>query len=429
MSKSELSRAELMQRLVDKRLTQREAASILDLSIRQLKRLLRGYRKDGPSSLISKKRGKASNHQLPAKLKDKALTLILSRYSDFGPTLAHEKLLELHDLHLSVESVRRLMIGAGLWVPKPARRPGIHPLRPRRSALGELVQVDGSPHDWFEGRAARCTLLVFIDDATGQLMQLHFAESETTLAYFEAVEHYILSHGKPRAFYSDKFSVFRPVRKEILKGEAITQFGRAMKELDIEIICANTPQAKGRVERVNQTLQDRLVKELRLQQISSMQEANQYAAEFIRAFNKKFAVEAKSRANAHRKLSASERLERILVMKESRSLSKNLQLSYKGVIYQIETKRPTYTMRRATVRVRENSQGEINIEYKGKELAYKVYDRQPRQAEVKDAKQIQAAREYKPANKGRKPYVPPADHAWRKFRLSGTPQSKPVEQR
>jgi len=427
MSNRELTRADIMQRLVDKRLKQREAASLLDLSLRQLKRLLRAYRKDGPCSLISKKRGKASNHQLPAKLKDQALFLIQSRYSDFGPTLAHEKLLELHDLHLSVESVRQLMIGAGLWVAKRARRPGIHHLRPRRSALGELVQLDGSPHDWFEGRAPRCTLLVFIDDATGRLMQLHFAESETTFAYFDAVRQYLLHHGKPQAFYSDKFSVFRPVRKEILKGEAITQFGRAMKELDIEIICANTPQAKGRVERVNQTLQDRLVKELRLQQINSIQEANRYVPEFIRGFNKKFGVEPKSRINAHRKLSATERLEQILVMKENRSLSKNLQLSYKGVIYQIETKRPTYTMRRATVIVRENSQGEIRIEYKGKQLDYKVYHRQPKQAEVKDAKQVQAAREYKIGNKGRKQYIPPADHRWRKFRLAGSPQTKPVE--
>ena len=305
MSTRELTRAEVLQRLLDKRLKQREAASMLGISIRHLKRLLRAFRFDGAASLVSKKRGRPGNHRLPAKTKLRALNLIHSRYSDFGPTLACEKLLDLHSLKLSVETVRQLMIEAQLWKPRLARAPRIHQSRQRRSSLGELIQLDGSPHDWFEGRAPRCTLLVFIDDATGRLMHLQFVDSETTATYFEAVSEYLRLHGKPVAFYPDKFSVFRPTRREVLSGQGITQFGRAMSELDIDIICANTPQAKERVERVNQTLQDRLVKELRLRSISSQAEGNEYLPEFIKAFNEKFSVLPRSERDAHRPLQTS----------------------------------------------------------------------------------------------------------------------------
>jgi hypothetical protein len=381
----------------------------------------------GAEGLISKKRGKPSNHQLPVNTKRRALKLIRSRYSDFGPTLACEKLLELHDLRLSVETVRRLMIEGGLWKPRRARAARIHQSRQRRSSLGELCQVDGSPHDWFEGRAERCTLLVFIDDATGRLMHMRFVRSETTLSYFEAVGEYLRLHGKPLAFYPDKLSVFRPARSEALKGEGVTQFARAMEELAIEIICANTPQAKGRVERANQTLQDRLVKELRLRGISSQQQANEYLPEFIRGFNEKFGVEPRSSQDAHRPLQAGEELERILVVKESRVLSKNLEMSYKRVVYQIVSKVPSYRLRHQRVWVYENVRGEIEIEYKGKKLAYRIHRSQPRQGEEADSKQIQARKEYKGVKGPHKKYVPAADHAWRRFRLAGSLPPKPVE--
>jgi hypothetical protein len=290
------------------------------------------------------------------------------------------------------------------------------------------VQIDGSPHDWFEGRADRCTLLVFIDDATGRLMHLQFAHTETTFAYFDSTSQYLGLHGRPKAFYSDKFSVFRPTRREILKGEAITQFARAMKELDIEVICANTPQAKGRVERVNQTLQDRLVKELRLRGISNIEQANDYLPQFIESFNEKFAVVPASEADAHRPLLATQELKQILAVKEARVLSKNLEISYDRVIYQIVTKRPTYTMRRATVEVCEDSRGEITILYKGRKLDYRIHHKQTRQSEVKDSKQI-AAERFKPSKERGKGYVPSADHPWRKSLLVESLPPKPLQQR
>jgi transposase len=426
MSNRELTRAEVFQRLKDKRLKQSQAASMLGIGVRHIKRLLRAYREAGAVALISKRRGKPGNHRLPQETIDQALDLIRTRYADFGPTLAHEKLTQVHKLELSVEAVRKLMIGAGLWQPRRPRAPRIHQSRQRRSCLGELCQIDGSPHDWFEGRAPRCTLLVFIDDATGRLMQLRFVKSETTFTYFEAAGEYLRRHGKPRAFYSDKYSVFRPTKAEALTGEGITQFGRAMKELDIEIICANTPQAKGRVERVNQTLQDRLVKEMRLREVSSLEQANAYADEFIRAFNEKFAVEAKSGSDAHRPLVAGEKLEHILRVRQSRVLSKNLQLSYEGVIYQIVSKRPSYAMRYQRVWVYEDAEAEVEIEYKGRRLDYKVHREQPRQSRVADSKQVQEEKRFKPIKRKR---VPPADNRWRNFRLPGSRPPKTVGKR
>jgi hypothetical protein len=428
MSKKELTRAELMQRPLDKRLNQAEAARLLNVSVRHVKRLLRSYRKSGSAGLVSKRRGKPGNHHLPDKIKDQALKLILATYPDFGPTLAHEKLVEVHNLKLSVESVRKLMISAQLWKPKPARAARIHQMRERRSCLGELCQIDGSPHDWFEGRAPRCSLLVFIDDATGRLLLLRFVNSESTFSYFDAVDLYLRQHGKPKAFYSDKFSVFRAVQSQALKGDAITQFGRAMQDLDIEIICANTPQAKGRVERVNQTLQDRLVKEMRLRAISSIEEANLFLPEFIQDFNARFAVVAKSKTDAHRPLVKGEKLGKILRVKESWVLSKNLQLSYDRVIYQIQSKRPRYALRYQRVWVCHNSRGEVEIEYKGKALDYKVYHKQQRQAEVADSKQVEAsASSHKPLKKMVNRYVPRAGQKWGNFRLRGSRPPKPVE--
>ena len=173
------------------------------------------------------------------------LTLLTTRYAGFGPTLAHEKLAQVHDLHLSLESLRQIMIQEGLWNARRARKPVVHQMRERRAMRGELVQIDGSPHAWLETRGPPLTLLVFIDDATGCVQYLRFVKAEDTWSYFEAVGSYIQQHGKPRAFYSDKLSVFKVNAKEALQGEGITQFGRAMRELDIQLICANSPQAKG----------------------------------------------------------------------------------------------------------------------------------------------------------------------------------------
>lgn len=430
MSQQERSRAQVLRDLDEGRIKRKRAAQQLNLSVRQIIRLLKVYRRCGDEGLISKKRGRPSHHQLDPHTKQRALELLQTRYADFGPTFAHEKLTEVHHLALGRETVRGLMIQAGLWHPRRARKPVVHPLRERRARLGELIQIDGSPYAWFEDRAPACSLLVFIDDATGRLLELHFTEAESTFSYFEAAEDYFHHHGKPLAFYSDKLGVFRINQSNALTGSGLTQFGRAMEQLGIQIICANTPQAKGRVERVNQTLQDRLVKEMRLRGIASMAAGNAYLPEFIADFDARFGVAPRHPEDAHRPLLPHEDLTRILTIQDSRVLSKNLTVQYQNAIYQIRTKRPEYTLRHARVIVCENRQHEITIEYKGKPLDYTVYRPAPHQAQVVSSKQLTMKLDAltvptKPPKK-RKPYTPPPDHPWRRFHIRpGTAQPNP----
>ncbi len=415
MSQKELTRLEVIQRTEKKTLKQKEAAKMLGISERHVKRLLRAYRQSGAEGLISKRRGKPSNNRLNAEVKKESIDLIYSQYHDFGPTLAHEKLTEKHALKLSVETVRKLMITEGLWKPKKAKKLVVHQMRERRACLGELVQLDGSPHKWFEDRGEACNLLAFIDDATGRLMELYFTPGETTFSYFAATQRYLPRYGKPVAFYSDKNSIFKVNIPNALTGSGMTQFGRAMKELDIEIICANTPQAKGRVERVIEVLQDRLVKEMRLRGISNIEVANEYTLEYITEYNARFAVQPRSSHDAHRPLLPSADLALIFTKQEQRILSKNLTLQYEKVIYQIQTSRPSYAMRKAPVTVCEDAQGKVTILYKGRSLDYTIYLKQQRQAEVVSSKAID--------DKLKKPHKPAKDHPWRRYghRISGKP--------
>ena len=388
MSRKELSRMEVMERLDSKRMKQNEAAQVLRLTTRQVRRLQRLYRAQGVAGLVSRRRGRVSNHRLGADLRAQIVGLVAERYADFGPTLACEKLAEEHGLHLSVESLRQLMMAAGIWKARRARQPVVHQMRERRAARGELVQIDGSPHDWFEGRGPRCTLLVFIDDATGEILYLRFVSVEDTWNYFGAVHDYLLQHGKPRAFYSDKHGVFRVNAKDVQNGEAITQFGRALEELDIQLLCAHSPQAKGRVERMNQTLQDRLIKQMRLQGIGTMAKANAMLPAFIARLNGKFAVPARNPQDAHRPLGKDEQPEAILTLQSKRVLSKNLTLQYHNTIYQIQTRRPTYALRQAQVLVSEKRTGEVTISYKGKPLQYEIHTLQSTQSQIVDSKAI-----------------------------------------
>jgi transposase len=418
MSQRELTRLEVIQRVKRKTLRQRQAAELLSLSVRQVKRLCKAHQESGAAGLLSKRRGQPSNNRLPEKTINKAQQLLRSRYADFGPTLATEKL-AIEGVSLSVETVRQLLMGAGLWKAKAVRRPVIHQLRERRARLGELVQIDGSPHDWFEGRASKCTLLVFVDDATSRLMYLQFVAAETTFNYFAAVRSYLTEFGKPLAFYSDKFGVFRVNIPNALSGTGLTQFGRALKELNIQLICAHSPQAKGRVERANQTLQDRLTKELRLRGLSTFAAANAYLPEFIAAYNERFAVAPRSPESAHRALAKGEDLERVLTLCERRTLSKNLTLSYNNVIYQITTKRSAYTMRQAQVEVREKHTGEITIEYKQRPLVYTIYRKhEQQQGKVVEAKLLQPAAACAAARPKQKRKAVPLSHPWRQFDFS-----------
>ena len=422
MSKQEITRLEVMHRLKEMRLTQKEAAQILGISLRQIKRVYQAYKTKGAQGLVSKRRGKPSNNRLDPETVQQVTDMIYERYRDFGPTLAHEKLTEVHGLRISRESVRRIMTEEGVWKPKKAHKPTVHQMRERRACFGELVQIDGSEHAWYEGRGPKCTLLVLIDDATGQLLELWFVPLESFFGYCEAVRHYIERYGKPVAFYSDKHGIFRVNQPRPLGlSSGITQFGRAMQELDIQILCANTPQAKGRIERANQTLQDRLVKELRLRGISDMQAGNAYLPEFRKDFNRRFAVIPRSHHEAHRPLLLNDNLDRILTHQETRTLSKNLTMQYNHVIYQIQTERPGYALRNAQVTVCENAKGEVEILYKDHPLSYTIYHKPERQAEEVCSKTLD--------HKLITPARPATDHPWRTYgrHIDGRPMQETTQ--
>jgi transposase len=378
MSTKELNRIQIIERVVSNGLNQTQAAETLGVSPRQMRRLIASYKDSGALALTSKKRGKPSNHRLSDEIKQKALELIKANYYDFGPTLANEKLLELHGIHLSIETVRKLMADAGFW-------------KTRIECYGELVQIDGSEHHWFEKRGPKCTLLVYIDDATSRLMELQFVPEESTFSYFESTKRYLQNHGKPVAFYSDKLSVFRVNAKDAAGGDRITQFGRALKDLNIDIICANTPQAKGKVERANKTLQDRLIKEMRLRNISTIEQANCFMKEFIEIHNNRFGKIPVNPRNAHRELLPHEKLEETFCWQEDRTLSHNLTFQYNKILYLIEDTPTNRKIARKRITVYDYPDGSIEVRYEGRPLPYSIlHDRLQRvdQGEVVENKRL-----------------------------------------
>lgn len=415
MTINELSRLEVIIKVIEKRLKQSEAADILNVGIRQIKRLVKKYRFEGATGLISRKKGRSGNHRLPIGIKELAIGLIEDNYSDFGPTLAHEKLKEVHGLKISISTIRTLMIEKELWNPKRLKKKRVFHYRDRRSRKGEMMQMDGSAHDWFEGRAAKCSLIYTVDDATGEIMAARFEPTETMWGYFELMKDHLTIHGRPIALYTDKHGVFKVNHKDAVSGDGITQFGTAMKSLDIKLIYANTPQAKGRIERMNQTLQDRLVKELRLQKISTPEEANAFLPAFIKDFNSRFAVVPKDPNNAHRELLPEHDLDRVFIIKENRTLTKNLTFQHNNTIYQVQTNRETYVLKKARIVVHQFKNESIEAFYKGKKLLLKTYSQQQKQIGEVDSKQLNVLLdELVRISDEKKKHKPSNKHPWKR---------------
>ncbi|MBS0584801.1 MAG: ISNCY family transposase [Verrucomicrobia bacterium] len=421
MTQKELDRLSVVAKVGEKRLSQEAAGALLGLSTRQVRRLLKRYKQDGAKGLISKKRGRPGNHAIPHALKEAIIELLKSSYSDFGPLLATEKLEELHQIKVSISSVRNIMVRSGLWSAKAKKKRRLFQLRERRSREGELQQIDGSPHPWFEERGPSCSLIYTLDDATGKIGSASFCGSETTWNYMSLLKNHIEKHGRPLALYSDKHGVFRVNHREALTGSGITQFGRAMKELGIELIFANTPQAKGRIERMNQTLQDRLVKELRLQKISTPEEANAFLPTFIDSFNKRFAVAPKNPDNAHRELLSEHNLEAIFTIKEERRLSKSLEFQYKSIIYQVVTEREGYALSKARIEISEDEKGAIKAYYKGKRLHIRRYGSQEGQREEVNAKELNALLDNLAKQEVKSKYRPSRRHPWKRYPRNTSP--------
>lgn len=412
MSVKEIKRSEIMKMADEKKITQEQGAKRIGITPRHFRRLLQQYREQGPEGIISRHRGKPSNNCMPAEKRKKILEEIKTNYSDFGPTLASEKLWERNGIKVSKETVRQIMIEEGLHEPKTRSVEDPHPLRERMKHRGELVQIDGSPHDWLEDRAERACLLVFIDDATSEILAAKFVPEESFFAYAGLFRTYFQQHGLPEALYSDRFGVYKVNHKNVTTTDAQTQYHRAMKELGIEVIFASSPEAKGRVERANQTLQDRLVKEMRLEGICDYEEANKFLPGYLVKHNQRFAVQPLSSIDRHEPLLPENDLDLIFTKRVNRILSKNLDFQYDRVVYQIKTDRPTYAIRKRKVTVCENEKGEITVLLNHEPIQFERFYKQPKQYPIASSKEI-AQRSYKPAK----------DHPWRTYgkKVNGEP--------
>ncbi len=385
MSQKEADRLHVIKLLINKDITQKMAAEMMGLSKSQTIRIKKAFKLFGSVGLISKRRGKPSPNKIPDKILQEAISIISKRYYDFGPTFTCEKLKEKHNIKISVESVRKLMIKEGLWKDRKHKQVIVHQMRSRRSRFGELIQVDGSYHYWFENRADKCCLLVFIDDATSKITTARFCNHETTDDYLNALKDHLNNFGKPKSIYSDKHQIFKVNNKKNITGDEITHFASVLKNLDIDLICANSPQAKGKVERANGVLQDRLIKEMRLKNISSIEEGNIFLKEYLQKHNEKFGKEPLCSEDAHRLLQ--EDLTEIFAHKEQRKLSKDLIFQYGGDLYQINPQIASFGMKHALITVI-NKQGNIEVKYKDKTLEYKKYSQVEYQGRAVDKKAL-----------------------------------------
>lgn len=421
MTQREIDKVKTLHLAIQRKITQAKAGEILNLCRQQVNRLCQKIKKKGDRAIIHGLRGRPSNHRFPPGLIEKAKKKLKEKYSDFKPTFAAEKLLEIEEIKLSEETVRKLMIELNLWQEK-RRRVTHREWRERKDCHGEMVQMDGSDHAWFEGRAPRCVLLATIDDACNRIF-LRFSEHEDTKQLMRFSRTYMEKFGRPLSFYVDKDSIFvtnrQPNLEEELQGRkyALTQFTRAMEvDLDVKIINAGSPQAKGRVERLFGTLQDRLVKELRLAGISTIPEANRFLDKvYLAKHNQKFSVIPKSRADLHRPLGKTEaELDEIFSFREERVLGNDYTIHWKNRLFQVEKHQPYFLLPRTRVIVEEQLNGEIKIKYKGKYLKMREINqneiRKPRK--LKPIPLMARPRRYKPNS------IPAADHPWRRdFRL------------
>ena len=373
MSDKEFSRLDILLDLEAGRLTIQDAGERMGLRRRQVFRLVKAFRQRGAASLVSRQRGRPSNNRLPAAVRDLVMAIIKERYADFGPTLAAEKLAEVHGCRVSRETLRQWMMEDGLWLGR--RLPSVHQPRNRRERIGELVQIDGSPHAWFETRGPACTLIVYIDDATSRIQHAAFVPSESTLDYLRETRAYVARFGRPIAFYSDKHAIFRINKQDAVGGDGMTQFGRALHELTIDIICANSAPAKGRVERSFGTLQDRLVKEMRLGGVSTIEAANAFLPGFLDSHNARFAKEPRSERDAHRAVPEDITLDDVFAWKEERTVTLNLTLQYDKVLFLLEANAISRPLARKRVTVLDYPDGRLAIRHNGIDLPYRTFDR------------------------------------------------------
>ena len=416
MTQRDIDRIKVLHLAMQKRITQAKAGELLDLSREWVNRLCQKIKSKGDRAIIHGLRGRPSNHQLPQTLVDKAKKKLKERYPDFGPTLAAEKLFEIERIKLSDETVRQLMIKLNLWKEKK-RRATHREWRERKDCFGEMAQMDGSNHDWFEGRRDKCILLASIDDASNRIF-LRFTEHEDTRNLMQFSRTYLKKFGKPLSFYVDHDSIYitnrQPNLEEELQGRkyALTQFTRAMEvDLDVKVINAGSPQAKGRVERLFGTLQDRLVKELRLAGISTIMAANRFLDRiYLGKHNHKFSVPPKNNTDVHRIVrKTNAELDAILSFQEDRVICNDYTIHWRNRLFQIEKHQPYFLLPRTKITVEERLNGRIKIRYKGKYLKMNEID--PKRIRRPQSALSLTVKSEKP--RPHQPFIPPKDHPWR----------------
>jgi transposase len=409
MSQKERVRLVMMSRVEEKAMTIKEAAAVLGTSYRQGRRIYRRYVTEGDKGLIHRNRGRPSNRRKPCELRQAVLGLYSERYWDFGPTLAAEKLVERDGYEVDHETLRRWLLAAGLWK-RQRKRPKHREWRERKAHFGELVQMDGSHHKWFEDRGEERCLMDMVDDATANTLAL-LSEEETIVAAMMVLWAWVERHGIPKAIYVDSKNIYvtkrEPTVEEQLAAELpLTQFGRACKKLGIEIITANSPQAKGRVERKHGVYQDRWVKELRLAGINDIEKANQSLSGFTEKLNARFTVEPRSPADFHRPVPQDMDLRHVFCLEESRTVGNDWVVRYKNRFFQIASQ-SNMPPSRSKILVQEHLAGSVHIVYRERELIF---------TELKELPRKPAATRQKPQNTEPKArYIPPTDHPWRRF--------------
>lgn len=405
MSRKEIKRLHIIHQALDRRITQGAAAELIGLSDRQIRRLIKRIRTEGDEGICHKSRGKSSNRSIPRKIKKKALKLFRERYKDFNLVHASEKLAEIHDITISPETLRLWLNKAE--IPYKKRKARKHrERRERRPCFGELVQIDGSHHDWFEGRGPKCVFMGYIDDASNTVYG-RFYDHEGTMPAMDSMKRYIKRYGVPQSVYLDKHTTYKSwgeptIEQQLNDQKPMSHFEKSLAALEIEVIHANSPQAKGRVERLFETLQDRLVKEMRLAGIKSVQEANKFLETYLPKHNARFKKVAATDVDLHRPAPHSRELDRILCIKEERTVKNDFTIAYNGKLYQIKD-----STRAQKVVVEERLDGTIHISYKDRDLRYREIMKQPIK-ETSEAPVILRA----------KPWLPPVDHPWRKPFLS-----------
>jgi hypothetical protein len=423
MRNKDIDRLRVVRDVLEGKLTQLEAGEILDLGDRQVRRLCTQVRLRGNRGILHGLTGRPSNNQLDAELLEKALCALHDPlWHDFGPTFAQDKLLSKHGIDLSEGTLRKLMTQVGLW---EVRRQGTkhRAWRERRSTVGMLVQLDGSDHDWFEGRGPRCVLLAYIDDATSRILHAEFVKVEDTLTLMRSTKTYLERLGRPVAFYVDKDSIYKvnrqaSVDEELRDDQPITQFTRAMGELGVGVICAETPQAKGRVERGFDTHQDRLVKELRLAGVNDMKAGNAFLrSAYIDDHNTRFAVKPAGPGNAHRPLLPEHRLDHILSLRTERTLFNDYTLRFQNRFFQLFEEQPVRLSPKDKVEIEIRLDGTTHLRAKGCYLRFKPIDKRPYRSYF-EAQPSQGKQREDPRTKGLGS-KPAKDHPWRRLFAQG----------